>query len=211
MDENMKNITLNKIKKTNRHINIFIIISSLFCLISSPTVVFADGFNKGDRNFSGYDSSEGYYGDKAFQGGVRGEKGNGATGGIAALLLALANITVLLSLLLKGINSLFSLSPETKSSISAFNHAQKRYLRGLHYILNPIAICIAIVHFHLSSCRSILPDVALILFLIIGILGLLLKFKLSPKSMYKALYGVHCSSITFFAVILILAIGHAMI
>jgi len=213
MDENIEKTTLKTIKKPNRHINIFIILSSLFFLVfmSFPNIIFADALNKGDRDFRGYESREGSYGDNAFQGDERGEKGNGATGGVAAILLVLANVTVLLSLILKGINSLFSLSPETKTSISAFNKAQKRYLRRLHYFLNPIAIAIAVVHFYLSSCRSILPDVALILFLIIGVLGLILKFKLSPKSMYKAVYGVHCSSITFIAMILLLAIGHAMI
>lgn len=186
----------------------FYIMLSVFISLSFPTLILADDFNKDGGDFRGYENSEGYYGDNNFRGG---EKGNGATGGVAALLLVLANFTVFLSLILKGINRLFSSSPETKNSISAFNHAQKKYLRGLHYYLNPIAICIAIVHFYLSSCRSILPDMALILFLIIGILGLLLKFKLSPKSMYKAVYGFHCSSITFSLVILILAIGHGMI
>jgi hypothetical protein len=207
MDENITHITPKKIKTPDLNLNIFLILSSLFFLVfmSSPNIVFAAG----DRDFRGYESREGFYGDNAFRNDPRGEKGNGATGGIAALLLVLANVTVLLSLIIKGLNSLFSLSPETRTSISAFNKAQKRYLRGMHYILNPTAIGVAVVHFYLSSCRSMLPDMTLILFLFVGVLGLILKFKLSPKSMYKAVYGLHCSSVTFVALIFLLAIGHA--
>jgi hypothetical protein len=128
---------------------------------------------------------------------------------MAAILLVVANVTVLLSLILKGVKRLFSLSAEARNSISGFNNAQKKYLRKLHYILNPIAICIAVVHFHLSTCRSILPDMGLLLFIVIGVLGIISKFQLSPKSMHKAVYGLHCSSIIFIGLILLLTIGHA--
>ena len=207
----IKKFEINIFKKLN-HFSTFCTMLSvfLFLLFLTPlSPVLADGFNKGGGDFRGFENREGNYGDNGFQGGERGDRGNGPTGGLAALLLVLANATVFLSLILKGINRFFSSSPETKKSISAFNQAQKKYLRGIHYYLNPIAICIAFVHFHLSTCRSILPDAALILFLIIGALGLILKFKLSPKNMYKAVYGLHCSSITFSLVILLLVIGHA--
>jgi cytochrome bd-type quinol oxidase subunit 2 len=207
MDRTIKQINLNTIKNPNRYMHIFMILASgfFFLFMLTSNIAAAKGFSIERGDFKGYHSYEG----NAFPDGPRGEEGNGATGGIAALLLVFANVTVLLSLILKGINKFFSLAPETKTSISEFNKRQKRYLRGMHYILNPIAICVAVIHYHLSSCRSILPDMALFLFLIIGLLGLLIKLKLSPAPMHKMVYGFHCSSATFFALILLLAIGHA--
>jgi len=164
------------------------------------------------REFNGYEDQKGYYyGDTGFPDGERGGKGNGATGALAAFLLVLANLTVVLSLILKGINRLFLSSQEGKKSISDFNRAQKKYLRGLHYYLNPIAICIAMIHFHLSTCRSMLPDAALILFIILGVMGVILRFHLIPKNMYKAVYSLHCSWIVFLSTFLLIMIGHATI
>jgi hypothetical protein len=211
MNRSVKSGISISMKKSSQFTNILIMLSCIlfFAFLTYPSSVFADDLNKRNMDFKGYESQQGYFlGENDFHEGARNEKGNEATGVIAAFLLVLANLTVLLSLILKGINSLFSLSTETKTSISAFNRAQKKYLRRLHYILNPIAICIAIVHFHLSSCSSVLPDLALILFLVLGILGLILKFQLSPRSTHKVVYGVHCSSITFSGMVLLLAIGH---
>jgi hypothetical protein len=206
--KSIKSISHNKsIQLGNKSIIIFLLL--FFVFPATPSLIFADVFDKEGRDFIEEESRGKYYRDHSLQGDARGEKGNGATGVLAAFLLLLANLNVLLSIIVKGLNRLFSFSPETKNSISSFNRVQKKYLSGLHYILNPIAICIAIVHFYLSSCRSILPDVALILFLVIGILGLLLKFKLLPKAIYNVSYGLHCSSITFAALIFLMAIGHA--
>jgi hypothetical protein len=211
MGETISYTNLKILKKWNQNLRIFMILASVFFFLfmSSTGPVQANDFNKKGHDLNGYQSHEDNYGDYTFPGDHRGEEGNGATGGIAALLLVLANVTVLLSLILKGINKFFPVSQETRTSISEFNKRQKKYLRGMHYILNPIAICVAVVHYHLSSCRSILPDMALIIFLIIGVLGFLIKFKLSPAGIHKSVYGLHCSSITFFGLIILLAIGHA--
>jgi hypothetical protein len=182
----------------------------IFVFVVQATPVFADGTGKGVRGFKGHESHEGYYlGGSDFQGGAEEKKGNEATGVTAAILLVVANVTVLISLILKGVNRLFSLRAETKNSISGFNNAQKKWLRKLHYILNPIAISIAMVHFFLSTCRSILPDLGLLLFIVVGVLGIISKFHLSPLGMHKAVYGVHCSSIIFIGLIILMAIGHA--
>jgi hypothetical protein len=211
MGETINHTNLKTLWRRDQNIRIFIILASFFFFLfmSSAGSVQANDSSKRGHDFKGYQSYDGSYGYNTFTDGPRGEQGNGATGGIAALLLVFANVTVLLSLMLKGINKFFPVTPETKTSIIEFNKRQKRYLRGMHYILNPIAICVAVVHYHLSSCRSILPDMALILFLIIGLLGFLVKFKLSPARIHKSVYGLHCSSITFFGLILLLAIGHA--
>lgn len=196
-------------KRSNHLRNIFAVVSFLLFFTVSLTTAYAGDYNRGFKGYGGHGGY--YYGGSEFQAGERGDRGNGATGALAAFLLILANLTVFLSLILKGINSLFPLSQERKDSIVAFNRSQKRYMRPLHHYLNPIAIIIAVIHFHLSTCRTIIPDVALILFIIIGMLGVILKFQLYPKSIYKAIYGLHCSWIVFSIVILALTIGHATI
>lgn len=183
------------------------VVSFLLFFVGSLTTVYADDYHMG---LKGYSSHEGYYyGGNEFQSGEKGDRGNGATGGLAAFLLISANLTVLLSLIHKGINRLFPLTQETKDSIGAFNRSQKRYLRALHYYLNPIAICIAFIHFHLSTCRSILPDAALMLFVILGALGVIMKYRLCPGDIYKVVYRMHCSWIVFSIVVMVLTIGHA--
>lgn len=209
MKKDKKSININR---PNQFKTIFFALSFLmaFVFLVQIAPVFADGSDKGNRAFKGHESREGYYlGGSDFPEGAGDKKGNEATGMVAAILLVVANVTVLLSLILKGIKRLFPLSAGARNSISGFNNAQKRYLRKLHYILNPIAICIAVLHFHLSTCRSILPDLALFLFIVISVLGIISKFQLSPKSMHKAVYGLHCSSIIFISLILLLAIGHS--
>jgi hypothetical protein len=181
-----------------------------FIFLAQIAPVLADGSANGSTEFKGHESREGYYLDGSdFPEGAGDKKGNEATGMIAAILLIAANVTVLLSLILKGVKRFFPLNAAATNSISGFNNAQKKYLRKLHYILNPIAICIAVVHFHLSTCHTILPDLALLLFIVVGGLGIISKYKLSPNSMLKTVYGLHCSSIIFIGLILILAIGHA--
>jgi hypothetical protein len=206
-DKKSSNINIpNQFKK------IFLILPFLlaFVFLAQIAPVFADGSTNGSIEFKGHESHKGYYlGGSDFPEGAGEKKGNEATGMIAAILLIAANVTVLLSLILKGVKRLFPLRAEAMNSISGFNNAQKKYLRKLHYILNPIAICIAVVHFYLSTCRTILPDLALLFFIVVGGLGIISKYKLSPNSMLKTVDGLHCSSIIFVGLILLLAIGHA--
>jgi hypothetical protein len=190
---------------SNRLGIIIMLVLSLLLFMVPLTMVYAGDYGWGPGGRGGY-----YEGD-GFQSGEMGERGNGATGGLAAVLLVLANVTVLLSLILKGINRIFPMDEETKASIRAFNSSQKKYLKGLHYYLNPIAICIAFIHFHLSTCRSILPDAALILFFMLGVMGVVLRFRLCAKGLYKMVYSLHCSWIVFAIVIMLLTIGHATI
>jgi uncharacterized membrane protein YidH (DUF202 family) len=43
------------------------------------------------------------------------------------------------------------------------------------------------------------------------VLGLMVKFRVSPKSMRRGVYRVHTSSAVFSAVILVLVVGHLMV
>lgn len=140
------------------------------------------------------------------------DEGNEVTGQTALWLLVVANLSIALSILMKGINRYFSLESDTINSISKINRLQKKYLMRFHYVLNPPALCIAVFHFLLSSCRkSILPEMGLILMGLFVILGLMLKFKVSPKKIQRVVYRLHTSHAAFSAVILILTVGHLIV
>ena len=117
-----------------------------------------------------------------------------------------------LSIIIKRANRFLPLSPETITSIRRFNQLQKNYLMRFHYVLNPIGFCIAIFHFLLSSCsKTFLPEWGLILMPLMVVLGLMLKFKASPKRIRGFVYRLHTSPASFSALILVLVVGHLVV
>lgn len=137
------------------------------------------------------------------------DKGNETTGQLAAWLLAGANLTVGVSLLIRGANRFLPLAAEVKKSLGKFNQAQKKYLMKLHYFLNPAILLIAVVHWSLSRCGSTsLPEWGLGLMLAVGVLGALLKFKLAPRSLTRFIYRVHTNPAVVASVVAVLLAGH---
>ncbi len=140
------------------------------------------------------------------------DEGNALTGLTTAWLLGAANLTVLLSLLLKGANRYLPLKPETKSAARRFNQFQKKHLMRFHYLLNPFALCIGLLHFLLSCCRkTALPEWGLLFVTMMVFLGLMVKFKGTPRWLRKFLYLLHTSWIPFSLLILMLLVGHLMV
>lgn len=140
------------------------------------------------------------------------DEGNETTGQTAAWLLVTANLTIAFSILLKGVNRFLPLDSQIKNSMKRFNQLQKKHLMRFHYLLNPIALCTAFFHFLLSSCRSSpLPEWGLILVTMMVFLGLILKYKVSPKGMRKFVYRLHTAPATFLIMILLLVVGHQII
>jgi len=85
------------IKIPNQFEKIFLTLSFLLTFIFMVQIVpvYADGAGKGNRDFKGHESAEGYYpGEGDFREGAGDKKGNEATGMIAAILLVVANVTV---------------------------------------------------------------------------------------------------------------------
>ncbi len=79
-------------------------------------------------------------------------------------------------------------------------------------ILNPLALCIAILHFLLSSCRkSSLPEAGLIFVAIMVFLGLMVRFKVTPKWMRRFVYRLHTGLATFSIMIILLVVGHHIV
>jgi hypothetical protein len=141
--------------------------------------------------------------------GKKGVHGNEATGQLAAWLLVSANLTVVFSLLSKGANRFLPLTPQKKTMLKRFNQVQKKYLMRIHYVLNPMALCVGLLHFLLASGRLSpllvwgLTGVTMLVFS-----GLVLKFKLVPASMRRFAYRFHTVPTTLSTVILLLLVGH---
>lgn len=140
------------------------------------------------------------------------DEGNELTGQTGAWFLVAANLTVVLSILVKGVNRYLPLEPETKSTMKKFNQFQKKHLMRFHYVLNPSALFIAGLHFLLSSCRkSSLPEWGLLFVTMMVFLGLMVKFKVTPKWMRRFFYRLHTSPAAFSALILVLVVGHLIV
>ena len=140
------------------------------------------------------------------------DEGNEVTGQTAAWLLVSANLPVALSILLKGVNRYFPLKLETKSAIKRFNQLQKKYLMRFHFILNPIALGMAVLHFLLSSCRkSSLPEWGLVFVTMMVLLGLMLRFKVTPRWIREQVYRLHTGFAAFSTMIILLVVGHHLI
>ena len=192
-------------------ISVFFIIS-IFQVV--PDLVIADDHKTNKKHYKRYENSKEHlnYDNHNRRRIKKDDEGNETTGQTAAWLLVAANLTVAFSILMKGASRFLSLDPQTKSSFKSFNQLQKKHLMRFHYVLNPVALGIVFFHFLLSSCRSSsLPEWGLIVVTVMVFLGLILKFKLSPKRMRKSVYRLHTTSASFLIMILLLVVGHLLV
>jgi hypothetical protein len=144
--------------------------------------------------------------------GKRGDKGNEFTGQSAAWIFVAANLTVGLSLLSRGLASRPQWSSKTKERIRRLNQIQKKGLMRFHYWLNPLGLLLAITHFSLSTCRSSpLPEWGLGGAAALVLIGSVIRFKLSPKRLRKAVYRIHTSPFSIGLVLIVLLIGHSIV
>ncbi|MBI5591439.1 MAG: hypothetical protein HY881_13255 [Deltaproteobacteria bacterium] len=144
---------------------------------------------------------------------AKNEEINEATGQAAAWMLAAANITVLLSLLSRGARYA-DLPAQINDRIKRFNQLQKKFLLPVHYVLNPLALGMAFIHFMsaTSACKaSGLPEWGLALMALIAGIGIMVKFKVFPKSLRKSTYRIHTNPIPITLLLIILLIGHAVV
>ncbi len=137
------------------------------------------------------------------------DEGNETTGQIVAWSLALANLTVALSIIIRGLKQFAPLGPETKNTLSRFNSTQKKYLMRFHYFLNPVILAIAVIHWTLSKCKSTaLPEWGLLTMGAVIALGIILKFKLCQKDLLRNVHKIHTQPVIIIVMISMLVIGH---
>ena len=191
--------------KTPRWIMITLILTGLLSCGWFAASSIADDHPKGRGHFEREDQHP-----VPFVG--RDNEGNETAGQIAAWLLAGANLTIAMSVLIRWINRFAPLGPNWKSSLSNFNRLQKRHLMLLHYYLNPAILGIVLWHWLTSRCQSsALPEWGLGMMVILMSLGILLKFKLCPTTLRKSVYQIHTHPFFFLFIILVLVIGHTIV
>ena len=179
----------------------------LICFLLVPNLCMADHDDRGRiRIHKDHD----YENRKQIQ--KREDDGNETTGETAAWIFAVANFTVVLSILIKWITRFVPLTSQVKDQVNKFNNVQKKHLKRFHYWLNPIAFTIVVFHWLLSHCNSSsLPELGLCLVLLSVGFGLILKFKISPVSIRKTLYRIHTNPILLLAIVSVLLIGHSIV
>jgi uncharacterized membrane protein len=204
------------VREKDNRINMLLILISLmlFTFQLLPDVVAADDHKRRESYDKRYEIRNGRFDhdNHNTRRVKKDDEGNETTGQTAAWLLVAANLTIAFSILMKGASRFLPLDPQAKSSFKSFNQFQKKHLMRFHYVLNPVALCIAFFHFLLSSCRSSpLPEWGLILLTVMVFLGLIVKFKLSPKGMRKSVYRLHTGLATFSIMIIFLVVGHLIV
>jgi hypothetical protein len=193
----------------------FILVLLILSIVRlSPDLAIADDHKTNKKDYKLYENNREHHDDDDHKrrGVKKDGEGNETTGQTAAWLLVAANLTIALSILIKGGCRFLPLNSQIKDSIKRFNQLQKKHLMRFHYVLNPIALCVAFFHFLLSSCRSSpLPEWGLVLVTMMVFFGLILKFKGSPKGMRKFVYRLHTTPATFLIIILLLVVGHQIV
>jgi len=188
--------------------NILLMGCLLLCIfLAATSVCSADDHKEGKKHSREYEHEKVH---NVFRGVLGGrDEGNETTGQIAAWSLGAINLTAALSLLIRGIKRFAPLTPELKNSMTKFNSFQKRHLMRFHYYLNPVFIGVAVLHWKLSRCQSTaLTEWALVSMCFIAALGIILKFKLAPKTSLRNVYKVHTHPVIFVSLICLLVIGH---
>jgi len=179
-----------------------------------PDLLIADDHKTNKRHYKRYENNREYHDDddRKRRRVKKDDEGNETTGQTAAWILVAANLTIALSILIRGGSRFLPLNTQIKDSMKRFNQLQKKHLMRFHYVLNPIALCVAFFHFLLSSCRSSpIPEWGLILVTMMVFLGLILKFKVSPKGIRKFIYRLHTTPAFFLIMILLLVVGHQIV
>ena len=196
------------IAKNNRMTMFLVLILLMLSVFQFlPGVVAADDHKKRDSGDKRYESR-----DRKGRQLEKEDVGNEVTGQTAAWLLVAANFTVVLSILVKSLSRYFPFEPKIISSIKRFNQLQKRHLMRFHYILNPVALCMAGIHFSLSSCRnSPLPEWGLICLAVMVFLGFTVKSRLAPKRLQRFVYRLHTGLAAISVMIVLLVAGHMIV
>ncbi len=175
-----------------------------FCLATSHPDALADDHGYKGKHFGGSAFSTSGHG--------RGDKGNELTGEFAAWIFGAANLPVLLSLLIRGLIHNTAMAESLKDRLKRFNQAQKKYLMPLHYTLNLLALLLASIHFSLSHCRSSsLPEWGLTIMASLAAIGMVIKFRISPKSMRRTVYQIHTHPLSLGLLVIVLLVGHSII
>lgn len=141
-------------------------------------------------------------------GGSYKDHGNEKTGLMAAWLFAVANFPAAGALLTRRFLRTKT-SGNSQKTVGKIYTWLKKDLMPFHYVLNPVAIVMALIHFKLSWCRSTsLPEWAVLLVSILGLTGIVIKFRLIPQPLIPRLRAIHTHPVVAVVVFGLLFLGH---
>jgi uncharacterized membrane protein len=188
---------------------LLVLISLIFCsLLFIAHQVGADGRKGSKHQFEKTEEHRSTKDDHA----RKEDRGNETTGEMAAWIFGVANFPVAVSIILKALAKLAPLRTNHRDVLIRINRQQKKHLMKVHYWLNPVALGVALTHFLLSTCRStVFPEWGLGILLVTVVLGLMMKFRLSPASMRQRVFRFHTSPVLLILAISILLIGHTIV
>ena len=192
----------------------------VFCFILTfgilwhvPSYGLSDGHGKGTELVSLHDRHERGLGEgngDRSRGGC--DHGDETSGQIAAWGLAVANLTVVLSLFSRWGCRFVPMSPEMKSAVQSFNRLQKKYLRWFHYYLNPLFLGIVALHWSFSRCGSTsLPEWGFLVLIVAAALGLALKLDWCPGLLRPDVYKIHTHPVFLLLCLFVPLIGHLLL
>lgn len=191
-----------------------VLITLVWIILMSTTLIHADDYRiiKWDSLAIELEMEPNEHSERGENGLEERNEGDEITGQTTAWLFGLANLTVIISLMIKGIIRFYSLAPQVQKSLREFNQFQKKHLMKIHYFLNPVALGIALIHFSLSSCPfSPLPELGLSFIFLLLVLGIILKIKDPPKMIRRFAYKVHTHPLISMILGSIVLTGHIMI
>ena len=140
------------------------------------------------------------------------ETGDEFTGFVAAGLFGLANFSVIFNILSRYATRLFGSREAFKNALLAFNRLQQKHLRRYHYLMNIAAIAIASWHWYLSESASIsFQQLGMVLAVFLGFSGILIKYRLAPRSLHPAILKFHASILVTLAMSFLVVGGHILI
>lgn len=203
-----------KISRERKTIFYLLILSAMFFFLVWPNTIMADDHKSREGYNKRYEAEKGHS-DYTHANGrqiKKGDDGNEISGLTTAWLLVFANLTIVLSILLKAMIHYFPLEPEGKSSIKRLNRFQKKHLLRFHYVLNPAALVLGCFHFILSSCQSsFLPEWGLIMVSVMVFLGIILKFQLFPRKVGRLVYRLHTTPVLLILFVFLVVTGHQFV
>jgi hypothetical protein len=137
--------------------------------------------------------------------------GDEFTGEATAWLFGASMIPVGLDLIFRFLLRLGFLGEASQGFIKRINCTQKKYLMPLHTYLSILALGFGILHLTRSSCAlNPLPEIGLYVSGALVVTGLLIKWKVVPKSIFIVLYKLHTSLIVSGVLLVILVAGHSV-
>ncbi|WP_156920988.1 hypothetical protein [Fundidesulfovibrio putealis] len=140
------------------------------------------------------------------------ERGGEEAGVVAAIVFSVANATVAFSILRRLFLRISPKNVNFNNNLVKADVYQKKLFLPLHYYLNLVGVGIVLWHWFALRCeKSVIPEVGAVLLMLLCVLGVIVKFKLSKGLLVPFAKSIHMSSISAAIIIATLFVGHVAV